>query len=333
MIERELSAFLSRELGISGDLVIEPIAGGQSNPTFFVDCGSRSMVLRKQPANALPSAHAIDREYRIMAALAASPVPVPRVIAYCEDRAVVGTPFYLMERVQGRVFNDPALPGVSPQDRRAMYLAMADTLACLHSVDWNAAGLTDFGKPGNFFERQIARFARQSAISNGMQSRQIADLVAWLSDNIPNNDITAIAHGDFRIGNLMFHPTEPTVVAVLDWELSTLGHPAADVAYSALGWRLQSSEYMGMSNHDLCTLGIPTEADYVASYKAAFGAAFAVEPFHFVFSLFRLAVIFEGIAARAREGTASAANAAEVGRLAGILAERATATIDGAGNH
>lgn len=327
MIERELSCYLARKLGLSGKLAIEPVAGGQSNPTFFVDCDGRRMVLRKQPANALPSAHAIDREYRIMAALESSKVPVPRVIAYCEDHTILGTPFYLMDRVQGRVFNDPALPQVSPNDRRAMYLAMADALASLHSIDWKAAGLADFGKPGNFFERQIARFARQSTMSGSAQSGQIADLVKWLSANIPKDDTTAIAHGDFRIGNLMFHPTEPAVVAVLDWELSTLGHPAADVAYSALGWRLQSSEYMGISNVDLQDLGIPLEAEYVAQYIATSGASFSIEPFHFVFSLFRLAVIFEGIASRAREGTASSANAAEIGELAGILAKRAMAII------
>lgn len=327
LMERQLSSYLSRELGMCGNLVMEPIAGGQSNPTFFVDCGDRRMVLRKKPPNALPSAHAIDREYKIMGALAQSPVPVPCVIAYCESADVIGAPFYLMERVAGRVFNDPTLPGVKPEDRHAMYLAMTDTLARLHEVDWNSAGLADFGRPSNFFERQIARFARQRELSDGARSQKIDDLVSWLSANIPSDATTAIAHGDFRIGNLMFHPTKPEVVAVLDWELSTLGHPAADIAYSALGWRLHSSEYMGMCDHDLAALGIPSEEEYIARYKAVSGASFDVEPFHFVFSLFRLAVIFEGISARARQGSASATNAAEVGRHAGALAQRAIEAI------
>jgi aminoglycoside phosphotransferase (APT) family kinase protein len=306
-----------------GELVLEPIAGGQSNPTFFLTIGDHRMVLRKQPPNALPSAHAVDREYRIMAALAGSGVPTPKVVLYCDDPAVIGTPFYLMERIEGRVFSDPALPGASKAERRAMYLAMADALAKLHGVDWSARGLSDFGRSGDFFERQIKRWTRQWALSNAEASADIDALIDWLPRHIPANDITTIAHGDFRIGNLMFHPSEPRVVGVLDWELSTLGHPAADVAYSALGWRLGAADYMGIADVGWADLGIPTEREYLDRYQAAGGAAFAVEPFHYAFSLFRLAVIFEGIAARARQGTASADNASDVGRLAGRFARLA----------
>lgn len=327
MDQQKLAHYLVEECEITGKLSLEPISGGQSNPTYFVDCGTRRMVLRRKPEGALPSAHAIDREYRIMGALAGSKVPVPRMIAYCTDAEVLGTEFYLMDRVQGRVFNDPSLPGVSSEDRRAMYFAMADTLAALHSVDWHAAGLGDFGKPGNFFERQISRFSKQYELSRTAPLPAIEELMSWLPANIPADPTTTISHGDFRIGNLMFHPTEPRVVAVLDWELSTLGHPAADVAYSALGWRLTASQYMGMADHDFAALGIPSESEYLERYMAAAKPSFTMEPFHFAFSLFRLAVIFEGIAARARQGTASADNATDVGALAGSFAQAAIKAI------
>lgn len=322
-----LSRYLNEKLNFSGVPEIEPVSSGQSNPTFFVTCAKRRLVLRKQPPNSLPSAHAIDREFRIMGALASTPVPVPAMVDWCADPSILGTPFYLMERVDGRVFNDPALPGVSPEDRHAMYLAMADTLAELHGVDWQRLGLGDFGRAGNFYERQISRFAKQWELARETASPEIEDLIRWLSANIPADATVAIAHGDFRIGNLMFHQTEPRVVAVLDWELSTLGHPAADLAYSSLGWRLSSSEYMGINDHDIVALGIPTEAEYLERYMAAARPSFRLEPFHFAFSLFRLAVIFEGIAARARQGTASAANASDVGRLAGTFAKAAIRAI------
>lgn len=328
MDKEALSHYLRDQFDLSNEIVVNPVSGGQSNPTFFITCGAKRMVLRKQPPNALPSAHAVDREYRIMGALADSAVPVPPLIAFCEDTSILGTPFYLMERVEGRVFNDPALPGVSPDDRRAMYPAMADTLSDLHAVDWEHAGLADYGRPGNYFERQISRFSKQWELSRTQPSPEIDELIRWLPANIPADSTTAIAHGDFRIGNLMFHPTEPRVVAVLDWELSTLGHPAADVAYSALGWRLSSSEYMGINDHDLAALGIPPEGEYIAHYMDTGRPSFEVEPFHFAFSLFRLAVIFEGIAARARQGTASAANANEVGSLAASFAHAAIKAIN-----
>lgn len=304
-------------------MVIEPIGGGQSNPTFFVSYPGLRMVLRKQPPGpVLPSAHAVDREHRIMAALADSAVPVPRMLAFCDDRSVVGTPFYLMARVEGRVFSDCALPGVSPQDRRAMYLAMAEMLARLHAVDWRAVGLEDYGRPGNYFERQVRRWSSQWAQSRQQDVPEIDRLAAWLQANAPQDETTTLVHGDFRIGNLMFHPTEPRVVAVLDWELSTLGHPMSDLAFSALAWRLLPQEYMGMRGLDTPESGIPTQSDYLAHYASQGGCQQPLTPFHTALSLFRLAVIFEGIAERARSGNAVSENAADVGRLSHAFAKR-----------
>jgi aminoglycoside phosphotransferase (APT) family kinase protein len=326
-----LDAYIRKELGgLDGELLLESIAGGQSNPTFFVSYGNRRLVLRKQPqGHTLPSAHAVDREYRIMAALGRSDVPVPGMVLFCNDREVVGTPFYLMDRLEGRVFSDCTLPGIASADRRAMYLAMAETLARLHRVDWAASGLSDYGRPGNYFARQIDRWTRQWTLSKTREIPQIDQLVRWLPDQIPADDTTTIAHGDFRIGNLMFHPTQPRVVGVLDWELSTLGHPLADLAFSALAWRLKPDEHMGMRGCDLDALGIPTEQEYLEHYYRHAGTTQQVLPFHFAFALFRLAVIFEGIAARARSGAAVADNAAEIGKLSLTFARRAIEVIEG----
>lgn len=321
---QRLGQWLAAHLpGVAGAPDVEPIAGGQSNPTFFVTRGDQRMVLRKQPPNVMPSAHAIDREYRIMGALADSGIPVPTMLAYCEDRDVLGTPFYVMERVEGRVFGECWLPGVSADDRRAMVLDMALVLARLHGVDWTGLGLGDFGRQGQYFERQIARWTKQWQLSKTAESADIDFLLGWLPAHIPTEDITTIAHGDFRIGNLMFHPSEPRVVAVLDWELSTLGHPLADVAYSALGWHLRPDEYMGMMGMEDVAPGIPDESAYLECYYQAVPAIPQVLPFHYAFSLFRLAVIFEGISARARTGASHSANAADVGKLGAGFARRA----------
>lgn len=320
----QLDRYLRHKIpGLDGDLTIEPISGGQSNPTFFVSYNDRRMVLRTKPVDALPSAHAIDREFRVISALHRIGLKVPETLLYCEDSATIGTPFYLMKRLEGRVFSDCSLPGVPSGDRHAMYMDMARTLADLHKVDWQEAGLADFGKPGNYFSRQIGRWTKQWQLSKGAESNAIDHLIAWLPANIPAGDQTAISHGDFRIGNLMFHPTEPYVIGILDWELSTLGHPLADLAYSALGWHLKTSEYMGMQDLDYVKLGIPLEQDYLETYYRFVVSKDRVEPFHFAFSLFRLAIIFEGIAARARVGNASSDNAADVGALSAVLAQRA----------
>lgn len=326
-----LAQFLGDALpGLRGGMVLERIGGGQSNPTYFVSFDNRALVLRKQPgADILPSAHAIDREYRVMQALAATAVPVPRMVLYHAGREVVGTPFYLMERLPGRVFAECALPGMAPAERRAIYLAMAEAMAALHKVDWAAIGLADYGRQGGYFSRQIARWTRQWEMSRTRANPQVERLAVWLREHLPDEAETAINHGDFRLGNLMFHPTEPRVVGILDWELSTLGHPLADVAFNCMAWRTLPAEYGGIRGLDLAALGIPSEAEYLRHYYRASGRRDGVTAFHFAFALFRMAVIFEGIAARAAAGNAVAANAAEVGGLSAAFSRRAVEFIDG----
>jgi aminoglycoside phosphotransferase (APT) family kinase protein len=322
---RRLDAFLRGALpGTHGPMRLARIGGGQSNPTFFVDYVDRALVLRKQPpGELLPSAHAVDREYRVMRALASTEVPVPRTVLFHAERDVVGTPFYVMEKVEGRVFPAHALPGLAPQVRRAMYDSMARTLAALHRVDPAGVGLADFGRPGNYFERQIARWSKQWEASRSRDNPSLDRLIAWLPAHIPPGDETSICHGDFRIGNLMFHPREPRVVAVLDWELATLGHPLADVGFNAMAWHTQPDEYGGLRGLDLEALGIPSLDDYLSQYLAAAGRHDGIAPFHVAFALFRFAVIFEGIAARARGGNAASDDAAEAGKLGPAFARRA----------
>ena len=326
-----LQQFLqARVPGLDGPMRLERIGGGQSNPTYFVSFDNRALVLRKQPASSLlPSAHAVDREYRIMQALATTDLPVPRMVLFHEGREVVGTPFYVMERLEGRIFPDCSLPGMAPCERQAIYMAMAETMAMLHQVDWSAIGLADYGRSGSYFSRQIARWTRQWAMSRTREDADIDRLAAWLQAHIPDESETTISHGDFRLGNLMFHPTEPRVVGVLDWELSTLGHPLADVAFNCMAWRTLPSEYGGIRGLDLAALGIPSEAQYLQHYYRCSGRRDGVTAFHFAFALFRMAVIFEGIAARAASGNAAGANAAEVGGLSAAFARRAVEFMDG----
>ncbi len=324
---QRLDTFLRQRLpGLGGSMRLEPIGGGQSNPTFFLSYGPRQMVLRKKPAGeVLPSAHAVDREYRVMQALAGTGLPVPPVILYHEHADVIGTPFYLMERVPGRVFNGNDLPGMAPAERRAIYFAMADTLATLHAVDWHAAGLGDFGRPGGYFERQLGRWSKQWALSRIRPNPAIDALLEWLPQHIPPGDDVALTHGDFKLNNLLFHPSEPRVVAVLDWELSTLGHPLADVAFNTVAWRTLPEEFGGIRGLDLAALGIPSESEYLQHY---YRRARRHQPqqqataFHWAFALMRWAVIFEGIAARAARGNAVDANAAQIGALGQALARR-----------
>lgn len=326
-----LEQFLRARLaGLHGPMRLERIGGGQSNPTFFVSFDNRALVLRKQPASAiLPSAHAVDREYRIMQALAGTALPVPKMVLFHAGREVVGTPFYLMERLPGRVFSDCALPGMAPSERRAIYLSMAETMATLHKVDWAAAGLSDYGRAGGYFSRQIARWTRQWNSARTREDADIERLAVWLREHLPDESETTISHGDFRLGNLMFHPSEPRVVGVLDWELSTLGHPLADVAFNCMTWRTLPEEYGGVRGLDLAALGIPQEAEYLQHYYRCSGRSDGITAFHFAFALFRMAVIFEGIAARAASGNAAGANAAEVGGLSAAFARRAVEFMDG----
>jgi aminoglycoside phosphotransferase (APT) family kinase protein len=331
-----LDAFLRSALPgrAAGAMNLERIGGGQSNPTFFVsypDAGTRLVLRKKPPGPLLPSAHAVDREYRIMKALADSAVPVPPVLLLYEADDVVGTPFYLMERLDGRVFHDAALPGVSRENRRAMYFAMAETLAALHGFDWQGAGLADYGKPGNYYARQLRRWGGQWRETKTRDIPAVERAIDWLSDNLDDTPETTIVHGDFRLGNLMFHPSEPKIAAVLDWELSTLGHPLSDAAFSCLPWHSTPAMYSGIVGLDREALGIPTQVEYLDRYCAAAGRATGPGRFHIAFSLFRFAVILDGIAARVKSGNAAAENAADVGALAESFALRAQAVIDGIG--
>ncbi|MDP2119281.1 MAG: phosphotransferase family protein [Hoeflea sp.] len=325
-----LEAYLSTRFGAAA-LSLERISGGQSNPTYFVTWGQRRMVLRKQPNGPiLRGAHAVDREHRVLAALAETDVPVPAPLLYETDATILGTPFYLMDRLEGRVFHDSALPGMAPAERRDIYMAMADTMARLHAVDPSAVGLGDFGRPGNYFERQIARWAGQLAQSTGEPVPHLAEVGKWLSDELPADDgSTAIAHGDYRLGNLIFHPNRPEVIGILDWELATLGHPLADLGYCCIPWHTASAEYGGILDLDLAASGIPTQAEFVDRYFSRMGEGGRLEPFHVVFALFRFAVIFVGVADRARLGNAAAADAAKLGPMAARLAVRAREIIDG----
>lgn len=328
-----LGRWLADRLPDPGELSVERIGGGQSNPTWFVDSGAHRMVLRKKPDGPiLKGAHAIEREFRVLRALSQTGVPVPRALWLEEDGGILGTPFYVMERLEGRVFAEAGLAGVSPDARRAMYLDMARVLARLHALRPEAVGLGDFGRPGNYFERQIARWSGQYAGSPGPRIPALDRLVEWLPENLPADDgAVSIAHGDFRIGNLMFHPTEPRVIAVLDWELSTLGHPLADLGYAVMPWRSTPDEYGGIKDTGWRAAGIPTEEEFVAGYYSHAAPTAPLARFHIAFALFRFSVIFVGIADRARAGSAASAEAESLGPLAERFAKRAleAAGIDG----
>ena len=325
--EAALTDYLREHVpAIGGAIRIEPLSGGQSNPTFRLRAdGGRSYVLRKQPAGELlPSAHAVDREYRVLTALAQSDVPVPRTYAYCADRSVIGTPFFVMAFADGRHFWDPALPELDAGNRSALWDDINSVIARLHSVDYAAVGLGDYGKPGNYFERQIARWSRQYRASETERIASMDRLMEWLPRNIIEDDASSIVHGDFRLDNLIIHSTEPRVVAVLDWELSTLGHPLADFAYHAMVWRLTQDEFRGMAGNDFTALGIPTERQYVERYCARTGRdRIAARDWEFcvVFSMFRLAAILQGIAKRVLVGTSADAGGADVGRRARTIAD------------
>jgi len=334
--ERALQDYLrSRLPDATGPLAVEAFQGGQSNPTFRLRYGSRSYVLRKQPeGELLPSAHAIDREYRVITALARSDVPVPATHCYCDDRSVIGTPFFVMEFADGRQFWDPALPEIDPQARGALWNDINSVMARLHKVDYAAIGLGDYGKPGNYFERQIGRWSRQYRASETEPIASMDRLIDWLPGNIIGDSDSSIVHGDFRLDNLVIHPREPRVIAVLDWELSTLGHPLADFSYHAMVWRLTQEQFRGMAGKDFAVLGIPTEQQYLQAYCRRTGRD-AIDAsgweFCLAFSMFRLAAILQGIAARALKGTAADAGAAEVGARARAIADVAWRQVESMG--
>lgn len=302
---------------------LQQMRGGQSNPTFLLVTDKGEFVLRKQPpGDLLPSAHAVDREFRVQEALAKTDVPVPNVLLFTDDRSVIGTPFYLMERLRGRIFWSPTLPELPREKRAGIYEGMVDALARLHGANWQAIGLETFGRPGNYFERQIGRWSKQWASSRTRENPNVDKLAEWLPKHVPDGDDATICHGDYRIDNMIFHPEEPRVIGILDWELSTIGHPMADLAYHCLPYINPPEAFRGMRGLDIAALGIPDMDAYVAMYNAKTGRTDSITPFHLAFSLFRLAVILEGILKRAEQGNASSGDAASHGERAMLLAER-----------
>lgn len=303
--EAKLHRYLQAHVhGFGAQLVVRQFQGGFSNPTFHLQTADRAYVLRKKPpGQLLPSAHAVDREYKALKALQDTDVPVPRVHLLCEDESVIGTIFYVMDYVEGRVYTDRLLPGCTPVQRTAMYDAMNDVLARLHRVDYRTAGLEDFGKPTDYVARQVSRWSRQYVASCVEDTPAMNRLMEWLPANLPAQDEATIAHGDYRIGNLLFHPTEPRVVAVLDWELSTIGHPIGDLAYCCSAYHLPSSSGRGFADRNVAALGIPSEAEFLESYRQRTGRAEIPDwTFFLVFSLFRAAAILAGVYRRSLDG-------------------------------
>ncbi|MBV7485089.1 phosphotransferase [Bordetella sp. BOR01] len=319
-----LAAYLSaRGLGDAASLQANPLAGGQSNPTFLLEDATGRRVLRKQPPGTLlPSAHAIDREYRVMSALADTAVPVPRMLHYCEDRGVIGTPFYLMSYAQGRVFMDPALPGLAPPERGALYAEAGRVLAALHAVVPGQVGLDGYGRAGDYYARQVARWTRQYHDTETGPIAAMDALIDWLPRHLPADDgQVCLVHGDYRIDNLVFDAAAPRAIALLDWELSTLGHPLADLAYHCMCWRIPPSLWRGIAGLDLQALGIPDEAGFVAAYCRARGiGAPANWDFYLAYSFFRIAAILQGVYARGRAGNAAGDDAREMGARVAPLA-------------
>ena len=319
--------------GFSGLNSIEKFADGQSNPTFRVRANSGDYVLRRQPpGKLLKSAHAVDREYRVLAALAATDVPVPKVFHLCEDRDVIGSMFYVMEFCDGRIFWDSSIPEVGKAERSAIYEEMNRVLAALHQVDIDKAGLSDFGKPGSYFERQYGRWSQQYRDSELRKIDAMEKLMAWLGDHLPGDDgRVSLVHGDYRLDNMIFDASKPDVIALLDWELSTLGHPFADVGYQCMQLRLPAriGSISGLRGKDLGELGIPTEDEYVADYCERTGID-GIDNFGFyvAFSFFRLAAIVQGVAKRAVDGNASNKNAAQMGEYVEPMAELALEAIN-----
>lgn len=321
------TALTAQIADIALPLEVVQFRGGQSNPTYLItDANRKRLVLRrKPPGKLLKSAHAVDREFKVLKALAATDVGVPQVYFLCEDEDVIGSSFFVMEYVEGRIFWEASMPGVSKADRAAVFDQMNKTLAALHSVDFEAAGLGEFGKPGNYFERQISRWSRQyEADEEAGRIGAMDRLVEWLPENIPADDATSIVHGDFRLDNVIFAVDRPQLLAVLDWELSTLGQPLADFAYSCLPYRFSPQSFSGLLGLDLQSLGIPEEAEFVRRYCERTGRSGLPDmDFYMAFNMFRLAAILHGILGRVKRGTASSVHAAKQGAFAETLAELA----------
>ena len=310
--------------GFRGPLTATKFKGGQSNPTYRIDAACGTYVLRrKPPGQLLPSAHAVDREFRVLQALHGTAVPVAQPLHLCSDVSIIGSMFYLMSFVDGRIFWDPSLPEMDAAGRTAIYTGIIDAMAALHTIDPAAVGLSDYGKPGNYFERQIRRWSEQYRASETQPIAAMESLIDALPARCPADDgVIALAHGDFRIDNLMFHPDKPRVIAIVDWELSTLGHPLADLGYFCMALRLPRNPALpGLAGLDRAALGIPDEAALLVRYSQVTGRPIPMDwPFVLAFSFFRLAAIAQGVAKRAEQGNASSEQAMQAGRMTGMLA-------------
>ncbi|HEY9096291.1 MAG TPA: phosphotransferase, partial [Hydrogenophaga sp.] len=316
--------------GFRGPMSVAQFKGGQSNPTFLIAAGGHRYVLRRKPlGDLLPSAHAVDRELRVISALAGTAVPVAKAWALCEDPGVIGSMFYVMDHVEGRILWDPTLPGMTPAERGAHYDEMNRVMAALHSVDPAAIGLADYGRPGAYLARQVARWTRQYKAAETEPIEAADRLIDWLPRHMPAEGESRIVHGDYRLDNVIFHPIEPRIVAVLDWELSTLGDPLVDFAYHCMTWHMPAGRSRGLGEANLAELGIPSESGYRARYMQRTGRTEPVSEaqwaYYLVFNMFRLVGILQGIAKRAQLGNASNASAVETGKRARPLAEQAWA--------
>jgi aminoglycoside phosphotransferase (APT) family kinase protein len=321
-----LESFLRKSIqDFRGPLEIEQFKGGQSNPTYRLIAGGRRYALRrKPPGKLLPSAHAVDREFRVISALHKVGFPVAKPYVLCEDDSVIGTAFYVMDCVEGRVLWDQALPGMEKPERAAIWDELNRVIALLHTIDYKSVGLEDFGKPGNYLERQIGRWTKQYQASETQRIEAMDNLIAWLPKNIPPGDETSIVHGDYRLDNTILHPSEPRILAVLDWELSTLGHPLADFAYHCMSWHTPPDKFRGIAGLPYAELGIPTEEQYIAMYCRRTGRPGVDRDawdFYMAYNLFRIAAILQGIAKRVVDGTAASAHARDAGSRAPTMAE------------
>ena len=319
--------------GYDGPLSVSKFKGGQSNPTYLLTTPNRKYVLRrKPPGKLLPSAHAVDREYKVMTGLGARGFPVPRTYALCEDESVIGTMFFVMEFVEGRIFWDSGLPDADISERKPLYNALVDTLADLHMIDYADAGLADYGKPGNYFERQIGRWSKQYKAAETDEIPAMDRLIEWLPQHIPADDATSVVHGDFRFDNVIMHPNEPRVLAVLDWELSTLGHPLADFTYFLMVWFFPRDVRGGLAGRDLAPEGLPTLEDAVARYCERTGRTGLDDlDFCLAYNMFRIAAIIQGVYARGLQGNASSPESLKSGKQVAPLATLAWAFAEKAG--
>jgi len=326
--EARLAQYMKAHVeGYKGPLEVRQFKGGQSNPTYQLITPSHKYVLRrKPPGKLLKSAHAVDREYKVMTALHGAGFPAPKTYCLCDDESIVGTMFFIMDCVDGRIFWDGSLPGSNPQERTEIYDTMNATIAALHNIDYEAIGLGDYGKPGNYFARQISRWTKQYQLSETQEITSMNKLIDWLPANIPDDDANSVVHGDYRLDNMILAPKENKVIAVLDWELSTLGHPLGDFTYHLMQWRMPGPGTSGgtLVGSDLASLGIPTEEEYIRSYCERTGRnGIDNIDYYFAYNFFRLAGILQGIVGRVRDGTATSEHAARNAEMVVPLADAA----------